>query len=404
MKGLIIIHEIHPTQGSECRSGFFFLKELIQLNEDIALDVIIPTNNIFKTSNYFIEVKKELEHLKILTKINLINVDQPNNNILSSILKFFQIKNKGVGNVFLYYYLYNLWLKKVLRYITPYKYDFIHTYNHINIFSLVDFSRKTHKWYVGPVTGFSYLPSSFNTGFVEIIRKFIQFYSKFKLKALSSKIACLYVVSKIDYDYALKLGFKKIIRLPEQCYENYICNNDLNKQCNYLELVWIGDLVIRKQLDILLNSLIGIGIYYHLNVLGDGPELKKLESFSKQNKLNVDFLGRVDRGKVFQYLQNSNVLIHTSYREGTATTLIEAVSFSNFVIAHNIGGHDLIINSSTGILIPLISKSISISRFREAIINCNNKIKSINSFKETDFHFNWRSMTNIIYKNYLHEI
>jgi hypothetical protein len=404
MKGLIIIHEIHPTQGSECRSGFFFLKELIQLNEDITLDVIIPTNNIFKTSNYYSEVKKELENLNILKKINLINVDHPNKNIFSSILKFLQAKNKGVGNVFLYYYLYNLWLKKVLTYITPYKYDFIHTYNHINIFSLVDFSNKTHKWYVGPVTGFSFVPSSFNPGFVEIIRKFIQFYSKFKLKALRSKIACLYVVSNIDYDYALKLGFKKIIRLPEQCYENNISNNNLNKQCNYLELVWIGDLVTRKQLDILLNSLINIDVNYHLNVLGDGPELKKLQSFSKQNNLNVDFLGRVTRDKVFHYLENSNLLIHTSYREGTATTLIEAVSFSNFVIAHNIGGHDLIINSSTGILIPLVSKNNSISRFREAIINANNNINSINSFKETDFQFNWKSMTSIIYKNYLHEI
>jgi hypothetical protein len=309
MKGLIIIHEIHPTQGSECRSGFFFLKELIQLNEDITLDVIIPTNNIFKTSNYYSEVKKELENLNILKKINLINVDHPNKNIFSSILKFLQAKNKGVGNVFLYYYLYNLWLKKVLTYITPYKYDFIHTYNHINIFSLVDFSNKTHKWYVGPVTGFSFVPSSFNPGFVEIIRKFIQFYSKFKLKALRSKIACLYVVSNIDYDYALKLGFKKIIRLPEQCYENNISNNNLNKQCNYLELVWIGDLVTRKQLDILLNSLINIDVNYHLNVLGDGPELKKLQSFSKQNNLNVDFLGRVTRDKVFHYLENSNLLV-----------------------------------------------------------------------------------------------
>jgi glycosyltransferase involved in cell wall biosynthesis len=171
-----------------------------------------------------------------------------------------------------------------------------------------------------------------------------------------------------------------------------------------LELIWIGDLIRRKQLDILLNSLINIGIDYHLNVVGDGPELKKLESFSIKNKLNVDFIGRVSRDKVFEFLKNSNTLIHTSYREGTATTLIEAVSFNNFVIAHDIGGHDLVINKSTGVLIPLISKNVSIKQFREALIESNRKIQSISSFNPADFQFNWLTMTSIIYNNYLNEI
>ena len=74
MKGLIIIHEIHPFQGSECRSGYYFLKELIELNNTTNFDVIIPTNNIFRTSNYFIEVSKALEELNLLSRINLINM------------------------------------------------------------------------------------------------------------------------------------------------------------------------------------------------------------------------------------------------------------------------------------------------------------------------------------------
>ena len=59
---------------------------------------------------------------------------------------------------------------------------------------------------------------------------------------------------------------------------------------------------------------------------------KKLYNYVLRNKLNVKFIGKIDRNKVFEYYSNS-ILLFPSYIESCPFPLIEAQHFNTFIIS-----------------------------------------------------------------------
>jgi glycosyltransferase involved in cell wall biosynthesis len=151
------------------------------------------------------------------------------------------------------------------------------------------------------------------------------------------------------------------MRIPEQALTRQQLNkvNSIDSETNTnLKLVWIGELVPRKNIDVLLEAL-RKSPNLELTVIGDGPLKPTLKDKYEDLLSNgvVNFTGKITREEVFSYLKNSDILVHTSYREGTATTIVEAISNGNFVVAIDIGGHSCLINETTGILLPLVERS-----------------------------------------------
>lgn len=92
-RGLIIIHEIHPKQGSECRSGYNYFKKIITYcdnNKQIKIDVIIPKTNLFGTSNYYFDLINDL--IRIPNNLNIIVINHVKIPYLSNYLFFLQKK------------------------------------------------------------------------------------------------------------------------------------------------------------------------------------------------------------------------------------------------------------------------------------------------------------------------
>jgi glycosyltransferase involved in cell wall biosynthesis len=166
-----------------------------------------------------------------------------------------------------------------------------------------------------------------------------------------------------------------------------------------LKLIWIGELVPRKNIEVLLDSLRGL-TGFELTIIGDGPQMShlkvKYDDLIKNNL--ITFTGRIPRDEVFRCLKSSNVLVHTSYREGTATTIVEGIANGNFIVAIDIGGHSCLINKTTGILLPL-------TRREELVENLKNKLKFIEEnrhlLNQQKVTWTWEKTITEITKNYV---
>lgn len=117
---------------------------------------------------------------------------------------------------------------------------------------------------------------------------------------------------------------------------------------------YIGQLISRKGLDLLLNALAGIkDIKWRLALVGEGPEMVFLEVLARQLGIadRVRFFGfREDR---LAFLRGFDVFVLPSRLEGIPRCLMEAMAAQIPIVASDIPGcNDLIVDNQTGLLHP----------------------------------------------------
>lgn len=81
----------------------------------------------------------------------------------------------------------------------------------------------------------------------------------------------------------------------------------------------------------------------------------------------ISFTGWLNHDQVLEHMRQSDVLVHTSYREGTSHVIMEALSVGIPVICHDISGLSIAITEECGIKVPLRSYKESVAGFRQAI-------------------------------------
>jgi glycosyltransferase involved in cell wall biosynthesis len=86
-------------------------------------------------------------------------------------------------------------------------------------------------------------------------------------------------------------------------------------------------------------------------IVGDGPERRRLERLARS--LNVDgkvrFVGRVPRARVFEILQECDVLMHPSLHDSGGFASLEAMTAGRPVVCLDIGGPGMQVTDATGI-------------------------------------------------------
>ncbi len=127
--------------------------------------------------------------------------------------------------------------------------------------------------------------------------------------------------------------------------------------------VWVfsGSLFKLKRVDwiIRLSAKLQKEFNFHVLLLGDGPERKRLEELALSlNVTNIIFKGRVPREEVPLYLAASNVLLLLSETEGLPNCIEEAMASGLPVIAAKIGGiPDIVKDGITGYLAENIEQA-----------------------------------------------
>ncbi|MCI5123007.1 MAG: glycosyltransferase family 1 protein [Candidatus Electrothrix sp. AR5] len=128
---------------------------------------------------------------------------------------------------------------------------------------------------------------------------------------------------------------------------------DLSNEKEKKDLVFVGRLVKRKNVDILIKAIKKLtesGEDISLSIIGTGPvenELKELrDSLSLQE--NVFFMGFVGESKKLECIAQHKIFVLPSMLEGFGIVVIEAMKIGLPVIVTNCGGPEFFVDNSVG--------------------------------------------------------
>ena len=124
-------------------------------------------------------------------------------------------------------------------------------------------------------------------------------------------------------------------------------------------ILFVGNIIKRKNVDLLLEAKKQMGTDANLVIVGDGPLLEQLKGkVEKEHLDNVYFTG--SRNDVEDIIPSCDLLVLPSLSESFGLVLIEALACGKPVIGSNVGGIKEIITEDVGLLInPNDSKDLS---------------------------------------------
>ncbi len=190
-------------------------------------------------------------------------------------------------------------------------------------------------------------PISYNSPIAKIIRSSYDFFfSRFILES-SDRII---VLSKSLQKYILGKGIQ-ISKIRHICnginFDEFSRpnNNSFATDDGSSKLLFVGRLVERKGVNILLKALknisIRLGDKVNLTIIGDGPQRKNLEELCKNLGIDpqVKFLGNVTKEELIDCYQACDIFILPSISgEVQPFVLFEAMSLKKPFIATKVGG------------------------------------------------------------------
>ena len=108
-------------------------------------------------------------------------------------------------------------------------------------------------------------------------------------------------------------------------------------------ILCVGRLVPAKGQHILLEAcrlLKEEGLAFHVTIIGEGPDSKSLEEFTRRNELNdiVTFTGVLGQNTVRDYYDKADIFVLASFAEGVPVVLMEAMAKEISVISTRITG------------------------------------------------------------------
>ncbi len=164
-------------------------------------------------------------------------------------------------------------------------------------------------------------------------------------------------ISTYLLEVARKYGYKgEADVIPNGVEKIQSADYTKNKQkTEYKTIITISRLVPKNGIDILIKAVAKVKeeiLSVKCLILGDGPERKRLEQMAKDLGVstNVEFLGDIPHGNIFEYLAKSNVFVRPSRSEGLGNSFLEAMAAGLPVIGTSVGGiPDFLKDGKTGL-------------------------------------------------------
>ncbi len=199
----------------------------------------------------------------------------------------------------------------------------------------------------------------------------LNFASKILRKISAKQAEQICVVSNFLKQDMLKCGVTANYTTVGNVADGIALDIEKNKTFSF---VFAGDLIQEtKNVKGILEAfaeLIKRNKNIHLDIIGDGKDLKYFKELSYQLKLNnhVSFHGNQSNDYVFKTLSQSHVLIVNSNFETFSIICAEALLCGIPVIATKCGGPESFLNDKSGILIDIDNKK-QLTTAMESIIN-----------------------------------
>ena len=153
-------------------------------------------------------------------------------------------------------------------------------------------------------------------------------------------------------------------------------------------IIYTGRICDIKNLPVLIPVMAAVTKKFpdaRLHIIGDGDMAPMLKRLTKENGLEktVIFYGNVERAKLLKAVNQSDIFVFPSLREGASWSLLEAMHFELPIVAFDTNGMHDTLSDESAILVPLEGKNPKDAT--EAFVQCtmllmnmsNDKIKSL---------------------------
>lgn len=365
MNILLSAYSCCPNKGSEEGNGWNWA---IQLSRKVS-KVYCYTRSIHKDAILY-----ELEKLNI-KNLYFVFIDPP---------AFFErhYKSNKVG-LYLHYIIWQ-WYAYVAakRSLKCHLYDMVH---HVTFASLQLGSfmyRLKIPFVFGPVGGGQVSPRAFKSYFgkywkIELARNFIS-YLLLKLNPATRnsirKANVVLVSNQETKRLAIKLGAPNpYLFFDTGLPTHFFPINKPRLEFNgCLNILWVGRLLPRKGLKLVLDSLALIKekVNFKLTIVGDGEMGEFVFDWIKELGLqkNVEWLGQIPFEEVKGHYLKSNLFILTSLRDSCPAQLLEAMSYGLPIITLDLHGASLAVPNDAGIKILPIDPEQTKNEIAQAIV------------------------------------
>lgn len=170
--------------------------------------------------------------------------------------------------------------------------------------------------------------------------------------AASELIKTMPEISKKTFTIHNAVDITKIERLAKR---NVDQKNIINNTS--ASLVVVGSLKKRKNIELCLRSfkIVSLQRKVHLNIIGDGPERKKLEKMAQDLGLKDKVYFRGFDENPFRWMAKASVLISSSAGEGCSNVILQAMATNCPIVATDCPGDtaELLGHGQWGKLVPV---------------------------------------------------
>ena len=205
---------------------------------------------------------------------------------------------------------------------------------------------------------------------IYVFPRLVKFLSSIVFQSFILKPKEIYLFSKLNI-FIYEFFFKDITIYP---YKSASATHKLNKLRNYksnkvelfkdniLRIIFVGQLVKRKNPMLLVKACSDLKFKVELSFIGEGILKKDLERFlinnSRNNNITWKFYGMLDNNLVNDHLKISDCLVLPSKFDGFGFVISEAINNNLFsIVSDQVGAKDLIIDNSFGSVFSVNSKS-----------------------------------------------
>ncbi len=290
---------------------------------------------------------------------------------------------KGLFWVYLHYFL---WLRKAgkqaIALHNKYRFDFAHHVSWGSIQQGTSIYKLNIPFVFGPVGGGQFAPKVLKKYFLsgwrtEVLRAYIsQLFLLFNhdTRTALKKAQLVLVVNDDTRKLAEKFGARKVVHFTDLNLDKLLIQKEINfnKCSGKIKLLWVGRLLYRKGLPLILETLSKIPDSYNfeLSIYGDGPFGKELpamvESFGLTTK--VKWYGQVPFSDLKNAYLNHDVFFFCSLRESLGLQYFEAMSYGLPIITLNIHGVKNTISDKSALKIEVYNRQQVIDELLNAVI------------------------------------
>jgi glycosyltransferase involved in cell wall biosynthesis len=160
----------------------------------------------------------------------------------------------------------------------------------------------------------------------------------------SDKLILLSAEMKKNADRFMRKHSEKNLIIPNGC-DTEKFKPDYSKRKNVLKILYIGRLVAQKDPFTFLKSIKILSeknqFPFLVNILGDGPLLKKMKTFCKKNQLEniIEFKAWIDKNEMLDQYQSSHIQVISSKAEAMSMSALEALSTGLYLISTPVSGN-----------------------------------------------------------------